>query len=421
MSSSDDSPADLHGVQETDDALWIDVESDDAPFVVNGLLEHAAGLHVSDLFFCAEEYYVSVSARHLGLWQPVSQLSSDLGKRCLAHLKSLAGMDIAEHRRPLDGRCIFNRRSGETVDLRISTIPTLYGEDCTLRFLARQSQLLSIDKLGMAQRDHNQLLQMLNNPGGLVLVTGPTGSGKTTTLYACINYLNNGQRKINTIEDPVEYALLRVRQSQVNPLIGLTFVDILRGVLRQAPDAIMIGEIRDVETAAVAVQAAGGHLVLATLHASNAAAAVQSMLTLGVHPHHLASCLLGSLSQRLVRTLDPKTKVPYDISMAVGVFDEVRKWLAPGEGEQIYGPPMGIRNPSLGYIGRTGVFEVMPVSRAIRQLVMHQQATAVIRRQAVEEGMIDMRQAALLAVGRGETSIEEVFRVIPSEYLKVDD
>jgi type II secretory ATPase GspE/PulE/Tfp pilus assembly ATPase PilB-like protein len=422
MSTRQDSPATVPAVQEADDALWIDVESSDVPLVVHGLMDHAAGLHVSDLFFCAEEYYVSVSARHLGLWQVFSQLPSDMGKRCLAHIKSMAGMDIAERRRPLDGRWIFKRASGETIDLRISTIPTLYGEDCTMRFLTRQSQLLSLDKLGMPQRDYNYMLQMLNNPSGLILVTGPTGSGKTTTLYACINYLNNGQRKINTIEDPVEYALVRVRQSQINPMIDLGFVEILRGVLRQAPDVIMIGEIRDVETAAIAVRAAAsGHLVLATLHASIAAAAVQSMLTLGIHPHHLASCLLGCIAQRLVRTLDPKTKVPYDISMAAGVFDEVRRWLAPGEGEQIFGPPMGISSPSLGYTGRTGVFEVMPISRALRQLIMLQQPTSIIRQKAVEEGMIEIRQNALLAVARGETSIEEVFRAIPSEYLNVDD
>jgi type II secretory ATPase GspE/PulE/Tfp pilus assembly ATPase PilB-like protein len=422
MSSHEDSPANVPALQEADYSLWIDVESDDVPFVVHGLLEHAAAMNVSDLFFCAEEYFVSVTCRHLGLWQMVSQVPTDMGKRCLSHIKSMAGMDVTERRRPLDGRWIFQRTNGETIDLRISTIPTLHGEDCTMRFLSRATQLLSLDNLGMPQRDHNYLLQMLNNPNGLILVTGPTGSGKTTTLYAALNYLNNGQRKINTIEDPIEYALMRVRQSQINPLIDLHFVDLLRGVLRQAPDVIMIGEIRDVETAAIAVRAAAsGHLVLATLHASIAAAAVQSMLTLGIHPHHLASCLVGCIAQRLVRTLDPKTKVPYDLSMAVGVFEEVRQWLAPGEGEQIFGPPMGLRSPSLGYIGRTGVFEVMPITRAIRQLIMQQQPTQILRRQAVEEGMIEIRQAALLAVARGITSIEEVFRAIPSEYLNVDD
>jgi type II secretory ATPase GspE/PulE/Tfp pilus assembly ATPase PilB-like protein len=412
----------LPAAEEADDALWIDVESADVPFVVQGLLEHASSLNVSDMFFCAEENYLSVSARHLGLWQPMSQVSSEMGKRCIAHIKSMANMDVTERRRPLDGRWIFQRTSGETIDLRISTLPTLYGEDCTIRLLLRENQLLSIDGLGLLQRDHNYLLQMLNNPSGLILVTGPTGSGKTTTLYACVSYLNSGQRKINTIEDPIEYALVRVRQSQINPVVDVGFADLLRGVLRQAPDVIMIGEVRDMETAAIAVRAANsGHLVLATLHAPIAAAAVASMLTFGIHPYQLASCLLGCIAQRLVRTLDVKTKVPYDMSMAPGIFDEVKRWLTPGDGKVIYGPRQDEHGSSMGYSGRTGVFEVMPVSREVRQLIMQQQPTAVLRRRAIEEGMIEMRQAALLKVAQGETSIEEVFRAIPAEYLNVGD
>jgi type II secretory ATPase GspE/PulE/Tfp pilus assembly ATPase PilB-like protein len=422
MTNPQDSQRALPAAEEADDALWIDVESSDVPFVVHGLLEHAADLRVSDMFFCAEEHYQSVSGRHLGLWQPVSQLPTDMGKRCLSHIKSMAGMDVTERRRPLDGRWIFERKNGDTVDLRISTLPTLYGEDCTIRFLLRETQLLSLDHLGLMQRDHNYLLQMLNNPSGLILVTGPTGSGKTTTLYGCLSYLNNGQRKINTIEDPIEYALVRVRQSQTNPMLNVGFADLLRGVLRQAPDVIMIGEVRDVETAAIAVRAANsGHLVLATMHAPIAAAAVQSMLTFGIHPYQLASCLLGCVAQRLVRTLDPKTKVPYDMSMAPGIFEEVQRWLAPGEGETIYGPRQDEHGTSLGYCGRTGVFEVMPVTRDMRSLIMQQQPTSVLRRKAIDEGMIEMRQGALLKVARGETSIEEVFRAIPSEYLNVGD
>ncbi|HYV38590.1 MAG TPA: ATPase, T2SS/T4P/T4SS family, partial [Gemmataceae bacterium] len=242
-----------------------------------------------------------------------------------------------------------------------------------------------------------------------------------TTLYACLSYLNNGQRKINTIEDPIEYALVRVRQSQVNPAIDLHFAELLRGVLRQAPDVIMIGEIRDPETAATAVRAANsGHLVLATLHAPIAAAAVQSMLSFGVHPHQLASSLLGCVAQRLVRTLDPRTRMGYDVSMVPGMFEEVKHLLSPGEGETIYGPPMDERSTTSGYTGRTGVFEVMPISLVIRGLIMQQQPTPVLRRQAIQEGLIEMRQAALLKVARGETSIEEVFRAIPAEYLNVD-
>jgi type II secretory ATPase GspE/PulE/Tfp pilus assembly ATPase PilB-like protein len=401
--------------------LWIEVDSDDVPFIVNGLLEHACGLGVSDLFFSAEEHFYAVVGRYVGLWQPLSQLSTEMGRRAIAHLKSIADMNIAEHRRPQDGRWMFQRTNGESVDLRISSLPTMYGEDCTVRLLLRNSQLLLLDKLGLAQRDHNCLLLMLNNPSGLILVTGPTGCGKTTTLYACLNYLNTGQRKINTIEDPIEYSLLGVRQSQVNPVIDLHFADLLRSVLRQAPDVIMIGEIRDKETAAIAVRAANsGHLVLATLHAPIAAAAVQSMLSFGVHPYQLAGCLLGCLAQRLVRTLDPQTRVAYDLGMVPGVFDEVKQWLLPGEGTMIYGPPPEPQGMVLGYSGRTGVFEVMPISPAIRTLIMQGEPTPLLQQQATQEGLIEMRKGALLKVARGETSIEEVFRAIPAEYLSVE-
>jgi type II secretory ATPase GspE/PulE/Tfp pilus assembly ATPase PilB-like protein len=183
----------------------------------------------------------------------------------------------------------------------------------------------------------------------------------------------------------------------------------------------MIGEIRDAETAAIAVRAANsGHLVLATVHAPIAAAAVQSMFSFGAHPHQLASCLLGCISQRLVRTLDPKTKIAYDIGMVPGVFDEVKQWLLPGEGTQIYGPRQVGHGVLHGYSSRTGVFEVMPISQTIRDLIMQQQPTPVLRLQAAKEGLIEMRQGALLKVARGETSVEEVFRAIPAEYLDVD-
>jgi type II secretory ATPase GspE/PulE/Tfp pilus assembly ATPase PilB-like protein len=398
-------------------AVWVEQEEAEVPAVVRGLLERACTLGVSDLVLATEEDSVAITARHLGMWQDFGRLGHDLGRRCLSHIKTMAGMDIAEHRRPLDGRWIYERQTGEVADLRVSTLPTLHGEDCTLRLLLRGSQLLSLDKLGLQQRDYNSLLQMLSNPSGLLLVTGPTGSGKTTTLYACLNQLNNGQRKINTIEDPVEYALPGIRQSQVHPAIGLDFASLLRGVLRQTPDIIMVGEVRDEETAAITVQAANaGQLVLATLHAPVAAAAVPALLSFGIHPYQLASCLLGCVAQRLIRTLDPATRVPYDLSMAPGVFDEIRAWLRPEEGSVIYGPSRETTE-GLGYANRTGVFEVMPVTPALRQLIMRQQPASALRLAAVEEGMIEMRQAALLAVARGETSIEEVFRAIPAEYL----
>jgi type II secretory ATPase GspE/PulE/Tfp pilus assembly ATPase PilB-like protein len=301
-------------------------------------------------------------------------------------------------------------------------MPTLYGEDVTLRILPRDSQLLAVEALGMVRTDYNQLLKLLNSPSGLILVTGPTGSGKTTTLYACLTYLNNGEKKINTIEDPIEYAVEGCRQSQINPKLEVGFADMLRSILRQAPDIIMIGEIRDPVTAETAVRAANsGHLVLATLHAPVAAGAIQSMLALGVHPHFLSSSLLGVLAQRLIRTLCPRCKMSFDIADAPQTFEEVRKWLEPGEGKVLFGPKGCQECRMLGYSGRTGLFEVLSVSRGTRKLILEKQPTQVIRQKAIEEGMLEFRHAALLKVARGETSIEEVFRVIPSEYLGLDD
>jgi type II secretory ATPase GspE/PulE/Tfp pilus assembly ATPase PilB-like protein len=402
--------------------LDISVDGLEADQAVARLLDHAAELGVSDLFFLARENSIAVQARHLGIVRLVTIVPMDFGRRCMSHIKAVAGMDVAERRRPLDGRCIFRRPRGSTIDLRISTLPTLYGEDFTIRLLVRDSQLLSLDQLGLLPHDFSQLLSLISTPAGLLLVTGPTGAGKTTTLYACLAHLNNGERKINTIEDPIEYALPGVRQAQVNTRLEVGFPELLRTVLRQAPDVIMIGEVRDPDTAQTAVRAAvSGHLVLATLHAPIAAGAVQTMLSLGVHPHFLAASLLGVLAQRLVRTVCPKCAVPFDV--APEMFVEVERWLGPEEGKKFYGPaPKGCPEcRGLSYRGRTGVFEVLHVTKAVRKAILERQPTQAIHQQAVREGMIEFRHSALLKVARGETSLEEVFRTVPSEYLGVED
>src|SRR5262249_46778792 len=214
--------------------MRLDVNSLPVEEAVPRLIDHAAGLMASDLYFFTNENHVAVSVRHLGVVRLISVLPLDFGKRCMAHLKAVAGLDVAERRRPLDGRRLYQRPCGKQVDLRINTVPTLYGEDFTLRLLERDSRLLELDQLGLLRHDYNRLLGMLQSPSGLILVTGPTGAGKTTTLYACLNYLNSGERKINTIEDPIEYALQGVRQSQVHPRIEVDFPELLRAVLRQA-------------------------------------------------------------------------------------------------------------------------------------------------------------------------------------------
>jgi type II secretory ATPase GspE/PulE/Tfp pilus assembly ATPase PilB-like protein len=389
---------------------------------VNRVLDFAADLGASDLFFISQETHIRVSVRHLGLLRLLTIMPVELGRRCIAHVKALAGMDVAERRRPLDGRWILRRKDDNAIDLRLNTIPTLYGEDVSVRLLDRESRLLSIDTLGLFRKDYNELLNLLNSPSGLILVTGPTGSGKTTTLYACLAYLNNGERKINTIEDPIEYALDGTCQSQINPRIDLHFAELLRSVLRQAPDVVMVGEVRDPETAEIAVRAANsGLLVLATLHAPVAAGAIQSMLSLGVHPHYLSSSLRGAIAQRLVRTLCPKCRVAYEMPEAAQTFAEVQPYLEPGQGKVLYGPKGCPECRNLGYSGRTGVFEILSVTDTIRRMILAREPTQAIRHKAVEEGMVEFRHAALLKVAQGQTSVEEVFRSVPSEYLSSGD
>jgi general secretion pathway protein E len=386
------------------------------------LIDHAVALPASDLYLGANENHVAVSVRHLGIARLLTILSPELGKRCISYIKAMAGMDLAETRRPLDGRWVRQADGASRVDIRISSIPTLHGEDLTLRLLVCQNDAQGLDHLGMSPRNLSDLHWMLSSPSGLILVTGPTGSGKTTTLYACLRHLNDGERKINTIEDPIEYAVSGLRQSQVNLKADIGFPELLRSILRQTPDIIMIGEIRDPVTAETAVHAASsGQLVLATLHAPIAAGAVQTMLSLGVHPHFLSSSLLGVVAQRLVRALCPHCKERIDITDIPQMFDEVRPWLTDGEGHALYAAKGCPRCHQTGYASRTGVFEVLRINRELRRLIAEGQPTRALRQAAVEDGLVELKKSAMLKVARGETSAEEILRAIPSEYLDIDE
>lgn len=385
------------------------------------LIEQAVRLPASDLFLSSNETHVAVLVRHLGIVRVWTVMPSEMGRRCISYLKVISGMDMAEQRRPLDGRWVRKLEGGGRVDLRIGTIPTLYGEDVAIRLLSDGAQSQTIEQIGLPRKDLNTLLAMLESPSGLILVTGPTGSGKTTTLYACLKHLNDGRRKINTIEDPIEYAIPGLRQSQVHPKLDVGFPELLRSVLRQSPDVIMIGEIRDPLTAQTAVLAANsGHLVLATLHAPIAAGAVQSMLSLGVNPHFLSSCMLGVIAQRLVRSLCRHCKVSFELEDSPQTFDEVRSLLGPDQGHALYGATGCGECYRTGYAGRTGVFEILKISSEVRGMISEGRPTSELRQKAAEEGFLELRRSALLKVAQGETSVEEVLRVIPSEYLGID-
>jgi len=405
-------------------AQMIDVAKLPADQAVPKLIDHAVSMGCSDLFLVANDQHMGVQVRHLGIVRPISVLPIDLAKRCLSHIKTASGMDITQTRRPMDGRWIYRREDGSAVDLRINVIPTIYGEDFAIRLLTRGNKLFQLENIGMGKEQYSAYNAMLHSPSGLILITGPTGGGKTATLYASLIRLNDGRRKINTIEDPIEYAIDGLRQSQVNTHVNppLGFGELLRSVLRQSPDIIMIGEIRDEETARTAVHAANsGMLVFATLHAPGAPGAIQSMRSLGVPSHFLSTSLRGVVAQRLVRTLCPKCKVGFDLTDAPHTFDDVRPWLGADEGKMLYAPKGCPECNISGYAARTGVFEVMPIGKEMRDLISNGAPAREIRSKAIEEKMPEFRQTAMLKVARGETSTEEVFRVIPTEHLMMED
>ena len=387
---------------------------------IEQIVRRAIGLQASDLFIFSDEDAATVFLRVMGQLEQTDVVSREQGRHLINFFKTTAGMDIAEHRRPQEGRWLLEQ-NGNRVDLRISVVPTLFGEDLAVRVLNHQIGLRPLDNLGLSRNEFSRLTSLLASPSGLLLVTGPTGTGKTTTLYSCLQHLNTGKRKINTIEDPIEYAIAGVRQSQTNPRLGVDFPDLLRNILRQAPDVIMIGEIRDEETAATAVRAANsGHLVLATVHSPVAAGAIQSLRAMGANPYFVSSCLLGIVAQRLVRVLCPKCRVAHDIRESPDTFSDIRSLLEPGQGDFLYGASGCDACRGQGYDGRTGVFELMTFNRNLREMILQTRSVEEIQEAAIRHGMVEFRRAAMLKVAQGITSTEEVLRELPAEYLGLE-
>lgn len=383
--------------------------------VVTMLVNHAAQLRVSDLFLSCNEHDVTASVRHLGIVERMAVFPVDLGLRCIAHIRAMARLKFGEKRHPQDGRWVVRLGDGSHLDLRLNTIPTLYGESLAMRLLDRDSHLRQIDSLGFVGPQLATLKSMLHANSGLFLITGSTGCGKTTTLYACLHHLNNGHRKIHTIEDPIEYSVPGLHQTQVEATStsgGADFAEMLRGVMRQGPDVIMIGEVRDQMTADTAVRAANsGQLMFATLHSATAAGAVQSLLSLGVSPYFLCTSMLAVIGQRLMRTLSTKSRRPLEVAPQPSVFDEVRPWL---ESPEAVTPFAAGEGPDGGYDGRTGVFEILALSPALRGMVLATRPARELHQKALEEGMVDFRRAALLKIAQGLTTFEEMQRILPA-------
>ena len=322
----------------------------------------------------------------------------------VSRIKVMAKLDIAEKRLPQDGR-IALRIAGRPVDIRVSTLPSGHGERVVMRLLDKQAGRLQLNHLGMSEKDEKRLRKMIKRPHGIILVTGPTGSGKTTTLYAVLSALNNTNRNILTVEDPIEYDLDGIGQTPVNTKVDMTFAKGLRAILRQDPDVVMVGEIRDSETAQIAVQASlTGHLVLSTLHTNSAVGAITRLQDMGIEPFLLSSSLLGILSQRLVRNLCPKCKMPMDMS----TIDIQRYGLH--EDEQVFQPNGCSNCLQLGFKGRSGIYELIEVDSTLAGMIHDQESQQAIetycRSQSpgiVEDGLEKVRQ--------GITSLDEVFRI----------
>ncbi len=327
----------------------------------------------------------------------------------ISRVKVMAGMDIAEKRLPQDGR-ISLRIQGEEIDVRVSTMPTVYGESVSLRLLMRSSGMLGMDKLGLCERDEALLNKLIHKPHGILLVTGPTGSGKSTSLYAWLNTINSIDKRILTIEEPIEYEMAGINQIQVRPEIGLTFAVGLRHILRQDPDVIMVGEVRDKETAEIAIRAAlTGHLVFSTLHTNDAAGAITRLVDMGIEPFLVASSVEALIAQRLVRRLCGKCKRPWkvdEVFLTSVAFPLER--LKEGTIQEAVGCE---ECRGTGFMGRTGIYEIMGVTDHIRPLVVSRASTSEIKTTALRHGMRTLRMDGWGKVLAGVTTMEEVLRV----------
>ncbi|MGD9612265.1 MAG: GspE/PulE family protein [Kiritimatiellia bacterium] len=327
----------------------------------------------------------------------------------ISRIKVMAGMDIAEKRLPQDGR-ISLRVKGEEIDVRVSTMPTVYGESVSLRLLMRSSGMYGMDRLGLFPDDEEILHRLIRRPHGILLVTGPTGSGKSTSLYAWLHTINSVDKRILTVEDPIEYEMAGINQIQMKPEIGLTFAVGLRHILRQDPDVIMVGEIRDQETADIAIRAAlTGHLVFSTLHTNDSAGGVTRLVDMGIEPFLVASSVEALVAQRLVRRLCPKCKRPWTVDMPFleSLGFPISKLLTGTICE-----PVGCEEcRGTGYAGRTGIYEILLVSDAIRQMIVERRSSADIKIHALEHGMRTLRMDGWRKVLGGVTTLEEVIRV----------
>ncbi|MFW6061301.1 MAG: GspE/PulE family protein [Planctomycetota bacterium] len=384
------------------------------PLVWEAILGRAIDARVSDVHVLARRDNYRLSFRIDGDLLPQGNMSRPFARHLISHVKTMGEIDLAEHRRPTEGHCKMTT-GGRGVDMRISTIPTVHGEDMVVRIFDREVGLRNLDELGMLAEQYEALRDMIDRPSGLILVSGPSGAGKTTTLYAILQHLVRRQRKIVTIENPVEYDLEGVNQTQVNPRIGLNFANMLRAIMRQDPDIIMVGEVRDEETARTAVRAANtGHLVLATTHSARAARAVETMLSLGVHPYFLGTALRCVIAQVLVKTICLECKTALNETADMIIEPAVRKRLADGEPGVLHEGTGCDACHQSGYSGRTGLFELFIPDDAARKLILENRPAEEISEAAEEAEVLDIEQAGKLKVIQGITTLEQFVEISPA-------
>jgi type IV pilus assembly protein PilB len=397
---------DIEVVEDGDDDDITGQESQNAPVVklVNTLLAEAVKAGASDIHIEPYERNMRVRYRIDGVLTEVMEPPIKLKNAIISRLKIMSELDIAERRVPQDGR-IKLKIGAKKVDLRVSTLPCIFGEKVVMRILDKGNLNLDLADFGMERKAIDDIYAAIASPFGMVLVTGPTGSGKTTTLYSCLSKLNDSGRNIMTAEDPVEYNIEGINQVQVRDEVGLTFAAALKAFLRQDPNIVMVGEIRDLETGGIATKAAlTGHLVLSTLHTNDAPSTINRMIDMGIEPFLVASSTVLIMAQRLVRRICKNCKE------AVMLPDEAMTDLCLKPGEPVYKGKGCEKCNGSGYSGRQGLYEVMVITPEIRELILDRASTTEIRHLAMKQGMLTLRQDGLIKVAKGVTTVEEVLR-----------
>ncbi len=386
---------------------------DEAPVVrlVNMIIVQAIRRRASDIHIEPQEYRMRVRYRIDGALYNVMTPARDIQAAVVSRIKIMAEIDIAERRVPQDGRIAY-RLEGREYDLRVSTVPTVFGEKVVMRILDKSATIVGLERIGILPADLLRFEAMIGKPHGIILLTGPTGSGKSTTLYSMLSRLNSTESNIITVEDPVEYQLAGINQVQVNPKAGLTFANGLRSFLRQDPDIIMVGEIRDEETARITIHAAlTGHLVLSTLHTNDAPGAVARLVDMGIEPFLVASSMVGVVAQRLVRVLCDRCKQAF--APSTELLDRFGAIAATQRGTMTFYRPQGCDHcDNIGYRGRTGLFEIMLIDDTVRELVTKHASVAEIRQATTRAGMRTLAQDGFAKVLLGITSAEEVLRAV---------